>query len=237
MGDRGMSVEDLDDGEDSRARLEAGELKVENNIWWNIGDNTLAGVAPGDSREFFRNYLSIEGNNNSIVDPMLAGISREAGSGMLDPRPNLDGQEGAAWTNSTKDLTGDSFFTNVDYLGAFGEMNWLDGWTNLDFQGYLGNLQTISSIEPDATPGQSDFFAYPNPATVSTDVRFILNTASNIHLAVYNQMGELVEVLGNDYFAAGTYRSTWNVSSVVSGMYFVKLETNYGTFTQKVIVK
>ena len=238
----GLEIEVLTSGEDSENRLAAGDIRFRNNIWWNMGaGNGADNVAADDDQEHTRSYLENPSNNNLFVNPLLAGISREPGSGELDPRPNYEGENGPAWENSVPNLPDDGFFDDSLYVGAFSFDNWMEGWTYMDELGFFGDLHvyepTPVSVEPDATPGQNDFYAYPNPATTTTDVKFILHNSGQVHLAVYNQMGELVSVLGNDYYSAGSYRSTWNVSSVAPGMYFVKLETSYGTFTQKVIVK
>ena len=76
------AIEDLENGEDSRARLEAGDLVLANNIWWGFGSgNTLEAIAPDD---WTREHLVA--NGNEVVDPQLTGISR-TNDGGLDPRP------------------------------------------------------------------------------------------------------------------------------------------------------
>ncbi len=126
---KGVTVEDID-GEDSRARLEAGDLKLANNIWWQFGNgNTLADIAPQD---FVFTHLAV--NNNSIVDPELRGVSRLADNG-LDPRPSSNG----AAANGAVAPAG-NFFKNVPYLGAFDPNSalWTNGWTALDANGHTG---------------------------------------------------------------------------------------------------
>ena len=238
----GLDIEDLGDKVDSEERLRQGDLVMKNVIWHDFaGGNDADHVAPdvgGDnpySQEFVRAMINNASNDHSFDNPELASVSREA-NGQLDPRPNYK-DTGAAWQNAAPNLP-DGFFDDVNYVGAFGEDNWLTGWTYMDELGYLGDFwDETSSIENDVQTGSNDFYAYPNPASISSDIKFVLHKSGHVNLSVYNQMGELVTVLGNEFKAAGTYKSTWNVSSVATGMYFVKLETEYGTFTQKVIVK
>ena len=67
-----VDIEDLESGEDSRARLEAGDLVLAHNIWWGFGaGEDLSSIAPD---EFVADHLSA--NSNQIVDPLLSGISR-----------------------------------------------------------------------------------------------------------------------------------------------------------------
>ena len=70
FANEGIDVEDLDSGEDSRARLDAGDLKLANNVWWGFGaSNELSTIAPDD---FVAEHLA--SNGNRVVDPALRGI-------------------------------------------------------------------------------------------------------------------------------------------------------------------
>ncbi|WP_161889816.1 hypothetical protein [Pontibacter russatus] len=126
----GVVVEDTEVG-DSRARLEAGDLVFGNNIFWNVADNTFAGIAAAAANQ---DYLltHLEANNNRVTaDPVLAGISR-MNNKALNPLAAGMALTGAAAKPS------DGFFTTADYIGAFnGTDNWMKGWTYLDQLGYL----------------------------------------------------------------------------------------------------
>ena len=92
FANEGIDVEDLDSGEDSRARLEAGDLKLANNIWWGFGaGNELSAIAPD---VFVADHLAA--NENRIVDPMLNGISRDTDGGLIPGRWS-EGPPIAAW--------------------------------------------------------------------------------------------------------------------------------------------
>lgn len=130
---QGITIEDLASGEDSRTRLEAGDIDFQNNIFWNVADNTFNGIGTvGNTTESWTvGLLSDEAKNNLIVNPNLTAISRTNNAG-LNPVP----------ATGSAALTGGStpegaFFQNVDYVGAFGATNWLKGWTYLDQLGYL----------------------------------------------------------------------------------------------------
>ncbi len=136
FNNEGLKIEDLASGQDSRARLEAGDLKLENNLWYGFGaGGTWAEIA---SQDFVQTYMSDAANANSLVDPKLRGISRAADGG-LDPRllstsPAVSGGSAVP--------SGDPFFSDVSYKGAFdNETNWLKGWTMLDELGFLGDIE------------------------------------------------------------------------------------------------
>jgi len=129
----GVTVEDLGDGEDSRSRLENGQLYLINSLWWNFG----AGPALTDisDQDFLQNHLAV--NNNQLVDPQLRGISREADGG-LDPRPVAGGAA------SRGAIAGpDAFFDNVSYFGAFDPNGglWTDYWTALYDEGHTSGTR------------------------------------------------------------------------------------------------
>ena len=79
------------------------------------------------------------GNSAIGVNPLIGGISRTNNSG-LDPLPlsnsPLYAANGATLSNFPADAPA-GFFEPVDYRGAFGATNWLDGWSYLSKVGYL----------------------------------------------------------------------------------------------------
>jgi hypothetical protein len=129
----GLEVEDIDDAslEDSRKRLEAGDIEYMHNIWYDFGDgNTAAAIW---AQNFVRTYMTDSANDNDIVDPQLNGISRTNGGG-LDPRPNASGP---AATGAV--IPSGSFFESVSYKGAFdpAATPWIAGWTALSQYGFI----------------------------------------------------------------------------------------------------
>jgi hypothetical protein len=130
----GVAIEDIDI-EDSRAKLENGLLSLGHNIWYDFGaGTTLDAIVP---QAFVRNAAGFF--NNQIVDPQLAGISRETDGG-FDPRPNAQGSANGA------DILPDpneSFFAQADYKGAFDPyaIPWIDTWSALDHYGVYGEPQ------------------------------------------------------------------------------------------------
>ncbi len=84
-----IDIEDLESGQDSRKRLEDGEIVFQNNIWFNFGKGS--DFASISKHEWESAYLNNSANQNIIANPQLAGISRTSSSESLDPRPAADG--------------------------------------------------------------------------------------------------------------------------------------------------
>lgn len=63
----------------------------------------------------------------------------------------------------------------------------------------------------------------PNPVSDQTRITFSLKESGNVTLKVYNQLGEEVVTLVNQFMNVGTYESTFNTQNLPSGTYFYTL--------------
>lgn len=219
-----ITIEDLASGEDSRSRLEAGELVLSNNYFWGIGaNNTLS------SQDFTLTYLTA--NGNTVTNPELRGISREANEG-LDPRPAVSS---SAATSATQ--ISDGFFTNVSFLGAFNPADgiWTENWTALSSYGFTPT--TTVGIDEEQIAGIPTTYSldqnYPNPFNPATTIRFSVPEAANVKLRVYNILGQQVAELINGFRNSGTYNVNWNAENLTSGVYIYRLEAGANVITKK----
>jgi trimeric autotransporter adhesin len=223
-GGNGIRVEDLASGEDSRARLEAGDLVLSNNIWWQFGaGNDLASIAPQD---FVQAHLAA--NNNLIVDPQITGISR-TNDGNLDPRPNPAGPAASGAIAPTE-----LYFAPTSYYGAFdpnADILWTSGWTALS-QNLITNIKETELNE--SMP--NDFLLsqnYPNPFNPVTNIKYSLPEASSVKIRIYNVLGEQVAELFNGFRNAGSYEINWDASNLSSGVYIYQLEAGNKIISKK----
>jgi len=244
-GGHAIQIEDIDNTgsktEDSRQRFEAGQLGLTHNIWWDFGagENLISWIA-GNDEDFINQVLEylIE-NENDTVDPQLRGIERgTSGKGMLDPRPHHDSP---AFTNdrTTTPLSPEGFFVASDYIGAFGQENWLIGWTALDALGYVGDLATsIEDYSVEEIPSRIALRQnYPNPFNPSTMIEFSLDQMQNVSLAIYDLSGRQVALLiDNAPQAPGTYRVSFDGSQLASGLYIYQLRTAHQVLIRKMML-
>ncbi len=122
---KGIDIEMLASGQDSYKRFQATQLKLEDNVFFNVGDGTAAGifkvsygagatanVDSAASATTFANYFTTAGN--VVTNP---GISA------TNPVPTAVLAAGVAPT--------DPWFDAVTYKGAFDPngTNWAKGWT------------------------------------------------------------------------------------------------------------
>ena len=243
-GGHAIRIEDVDNTgsktEDSRQRFESGDLALTHNIWWDFGagDDPPSWIAGNDQafRERVVNYL--RDNDNFIEDPLLRGIERGTqGMGTLDPRPK---NGSPAFTNEGAIIPADDpFFAPTNHIGAFGQENWLAGWTALDALGYVSNTATsIEDYNSEEIPSGIELGQnYPNPFNPSTMIEFGLDQPQNVSLSVYDLSGRQVALLINDApKAAGTYRVAFDGRQFGSGLYIYQLRTAHQVLTRKMMM-
>jgi len=100
----------------------------------------------------------------------------------------------------------------------------------------------VDNQDENHTPAISGFKAnYPNPFNPETTIVFSLAEPSAARLSVYNLKGQKVKTLLHQELTAGEHRKIWNGrdehgSSVSSGIYFFRLETEQGIYSQKAML-
>jgi len=115
----GIDIEFLTSGSDSYKQYEDGNLKIENNVFYNIAgqadasqpNSFLSAGADGGATQddVLAPYFTA---HNTVVNP---GVSR---TNPIPTNPQTAGQ--------TYD---DTWYDTVEYAGAFGTSNWASGWT------------------------------------------------------------------------------------------------------------
>jgi len=114
----------------------------------------------------------------------------------------------------------------------------VDGlWCNID-DIFVGN-RSFTSVNPIGS-NVPDRFAlnqnYPNPFNPKTTIKFDLAKASNTVITVFDASGKQVAELVNGFLKAGYYETSFDATSLPSGTYFYKLQTNDFVSTKKMIL-
>jgi hypothetical protein len=79
---------------------------------------------------------------------------------------------------------------------------------------------------------------YPNPFNPVTTISFSVPTQSHVKLIVYDQLGNEVKTLVNDVKSAGRHSVEFDGSSLSSGVYFYKLQSeNYVSIKKLILMK
>jgi arabinogalactan endo-1,4-beta-galactosidase len=82
---------------------------------------------------------------------------------------------------------------------------------------------------------------YPNPFNNQTRIRYHIQSPTFVNLNVYDIQGKLIITLVKSNQPAGSYSIIWNAqhkdgTSLVSGIYFISLETDYGSEIRKTLL-
>ncbi|GJM32474.1 MAG: hypothetical protein DHS20C18_14750 [Saprospiraceae bacterium] len=243
-----IQVEDRASGVDSRQYMEAGELVLANNIWFGFGngDEFVAGEliqATSDAEDPTCQFLidHLNANDNTVQDPQLGGISREA-DGNLDLRPDL---AGPAYTDLAANPE-DGFFSTVNFKGAFGEgCTWTTGWTALSEYNVqdpticYGDYETLVDVE-DLVIEDNGFRLTqnrPNPANGTTTIVFELPTTSTVTIVITDFNGrEVSRLIDNDRLVAGAHTLEVNTTNFPAGMYVYTLISEGTVISKKMVV-
>jgi hypothetical protein len=106
--------------------------------------------------------------------------------------------------------------------------------TSLHF-GALDGAGASVSISP--STDVASFSIYPNPATGSSTISVDLVKAGNIHLEVFNELGDRVLLIANGDYQAGPQMFTLDASKLIPGIYFLRLTNDGSVTTQNFVVQ
>ena len=76
---------------------------------------------------------------------------------------------------------------------------------------------------------------YPNPFNPATIIQYSIYNEQNILLQVFNISGQLVETLVNGTANAGQHSILWSSGQISTGIYFIKMSTDFHCQTRKVL--
>lgn len=202
----------------------------------------------------------IEDDVRNIVaqsDTLLSGVSfhYDGGSSPRFSVDNLIGTDSELLYQSGGDDFGRMFFVDqpdsykaISSSLVFGALRDGDSLSTKPYMfsemmDYLLGFTTITDIQ-DAFGqyAREDAVAYPNPVSDFTNVSFDLDESSDVRLAIYDEMGKLVQLISKSGLAAGHQVLGWNTSNlrgqaVENGIYFYKLTFNDKSASGKLIVQ
>ena len=113
----------------------------------------------------------------------------------------------------------------------------VDGYQSVDQGEAQSSEATIEEKEAEALPSQATLHGnYPNPFNPTTTIRFELTDAQPVRLAVYNALGQLVEVLMDSQLGAGQHEVRFDAMNLASGLYLARLVTPGGVSVQRMML-
>jgi len=132
------------------------------------------------------------------------------------------------------------YSTSANFMGLFDEFRFYKRALNeaeitATWNQNLGvatGVTPITSVVPDKyTLSQN----YPNPFNPTTKINFSLPKSGLVTLKIFDVLGREVSILINEVKNAGSYSVDFNASSLSSGMYYYRLESNGFMDTKKMM--
>lgn len=78
--------------------------------------------------------------------------------------------------------------------------------------------------------------SYPNPFNPSTTISYRVAKETIVKISVFDVLGREVSSLVNEKKPEGDYTVTFDASNLNSGVYFYRVETDYASETQKIVL-
>jgi hypothetical protein len=94
----------------------------------------------------------------------------------------------------------------------------------------------VSEPYPTGRPTKIQLFQnYPNPFNHTTNVRYYLPQSGHVTLKIFNNIGQVVETLVDQFLSAGEYQAQWSLNNLPAGVYFCRLQTGNEIDTIKLL--
>jgi hypothetical protein len=98
-------------------------------------------------------------------------------------------------------------------------------------------LATDVILQNNSVPNEFRLYQnYPNPFNPNTVISWQLPAKSHVLIKVYDMLGKEVAQLIDEEKPAGTYKIIFNASSLASGIYFYKIQTNSFSNVKKMVL-
>ena len=136
------------------------------------------------------------------------------------------------WRKVTADLSGyagQSVMLAWQYVGNDGDLMAIDNVEIIEGTTGIGDHQAIT----DRLLSQN----YPNPFTAQTRIPFRLEKKSNVHLVIYNSLGQKISEPVSGMLNAGNHKVTFDGSSLRPGIYFYRLVVDGMSTTKRMVIQ
>jgi hypothetical protein len=129
-----------------------------------------------------------------------------------------------------------SFIQNSAVFNGSTPLTYGSDWSFTNTDTCLNGTVSVNNISTEIPKEYNLSQNYPNPFNPVTMIKFSLPKASFITLKVYDILGREVSVLVNGQKPAGQYIVDFDASSLTSGVYFYRLESNDFVEVKRMVV-
>ncbi|MBX2820280.1 MAG: DUF5060 domain-containing protein [Rhodothermaceae bacterium] len=237
----GVHAEDEQQGS---ITLEAGLHELSVLYFENVGQEvlTVSWTPPNESKRAINDEEFVYDSDN------LLPVELSSFTGVIDGDQAMLSWETHSELNNAgfyleRSTSSEDLFTEVGFVEGAGTATTLQSYSftdnlqsvnantlfyrlkQVDFDGSFTYSETIE-LRPDGPLQVTLNPNYPNPFNPTTTLTFSLPTESQVHLAIYDTAGRLVETLIDSALPAGHHAVTYQASQdIASGTYIYQLET------------
>lgn len=126
----------------------------------------------------------------------------------------------------------------TDFSACWGSGNTATSGSQGNFS--VLNILTLASnigSDPSNLPANYQLSQnFPNPFNPTTDIKFEIPNNEFVTLKVYDKLGREVQTLVNEFKQAGSYKVSFNATSLSSGIYFYKIQSGSFSETKKMML-
>lgn len=108
---------------------------------------------------------------------------------------------------------------------------------NNQHQDQVSMLSTITLGLNNPTLNESIFKAYPNPASESVNLHFVLTQTENYEVEITNTLGQVVKSVNYNNLQPGLYNESIDLTGLTAGMYNIKVTGKNTQGSQKLIIQ
>ena len=84
---------------------------------------------------------------------------------------------------------------------------------------------------------EASLAVFPNPVNDNMEIRFELNEATQMNVAIYNALGQQVQTVATENFPAGDHSLTVDAKQLAEGMYFVRFQSGEEQTSRRFMVQ
>ncbi len=202
-----------------------------------LGSELTASIYRYDtlSNEFvleMQGYASPIGVNNlgqNVIIPFLAGVILEPGSSYLAVASTYSSGASSAIVFATSGISKPNTSFLLDYSAPDLGLKYL---TETPMVRLFVNPEGLDEFE-----SALGLKCYPNPANESTTISFELLETSDVEISLVDLSGKIMETKVRKNELAGLCEIEWNTRDLENGAYFIKLSSNHGGATQKILIQ
>lgn len=93
-----------------------------------------------------------------------------------------------------------------------------------------------TSVSEQDTSGILTVNCFPNPAAHYASIQFALAQNAHVCISLYNSIGQVVTVICDQSFSAGTYMYSPNITRLDNGLYYYRIYTGHSMITSPLII-